>query len=86
MNFNDDLVTVARTEDFDMKTFQMTYHLSNLSKQKLTKLARVLRNESIPVHVIFACSYSYFSPSKDFLKDEGVEPTIDDEDKGGKLI
>ena len=72
MNFDDELVTLASFEDFNMKTFVSFYCLSDFSKRKLTQLAKDLEKEAQPVCIIFASSYSHESPIIEFMKKEGV--------------
>ena len=72
MNFDDELVTLATYENFDMKTFASSYHLSDFSKRKLTQLAKDIKKEARPICIIFASSYSHESPIIEFMKKEGV--------------
>ena len=76
MNFDDELVTLASFEDFNMKTFVSFYCLSDFSKRKLTQLAKDLQKEAQPVCIIFASSYSHESPILDFIKKEGLIDAI----------
>ena len=72
MNFDDELVTLATYENFDMKTFASSYHLSDFSKRKLTQLAKDMKKEIRPTCIIFASSYSHESPIVEFIKKVGV--------------
>ena len=87
MNFDDELITLASEENFDMKTFVCTYHVAEFSKRKLTQLAKDLKTETRPVCIIFASSYSHYSPIVDVMKREGVftalKGTNDQKNNGG---
>ena len=72
MNFDDELIMLASEENFDMKTFVSTFHLSQFSKRKLTQLTKDLQKETRPVCIIFASCYSHESPIIDILETEGV--------------
>ena len=75
MNFDDELITLASVEEFDMKTFVSVYHLSEFSMRKLTQMAKDLQKETRPACIIFASSYSDESPIIEFMKNEGVLDT-----------
>ena len=77
MKFDDELITLASEEKLDMKTFVCTYHLSEFSKRKLTRLNIELLKETRPVCIIFASSFSHKSPIIDVLETEGVLITLE---------
>ena len=87
MNFDDELITLASEENFDMKTFVSTFHLSQFSKRKLTQLTKDLKKETRPVCIIFASSYSNESPIIDVMKNEGVLDALEEskENDGEKI-
>ena len=84
MNFDDELITVACNYSMDMATFEKTYQLSIPSLKRLEKLAKDLCNKTILLCVIFASSYSYFSPINNLLK-ASTDNTKDEDDTVGSI-
>ena len=81
--FDHSHINIFSAEEFDMKTFQSMYHLSEITKKDLKQLANKLHVQSKPIVVIFASCYSYYSEIKDFLCSQGVLATLNlNRDKG----
>ena len=53
MNFDDELITLASVEEFDMKTFVCSYHLSEFSQRKFTQLAKDVKYKKMYFTEIF---------------------------------
>ena len=83
MNFDRSLITITNAEEFDMKTFQVRYYLSEITKEDLKKLADKLIEQNRPIVVIFASCFSYHSEIKDYLCTQGVLASLTlNRDKG----
>ena len=85
------LVPITCSEEFDHKTFESKFSLSDISKHELSKLARKLLGGKEPSLIIFASCFSFDSMIKDILYSKGVMASLSiSYDKGdvtgGKLF
>ena len=72
MKYDRSLVPISATENLDLKTFECTYELSEVSRWDLKRLAKKLRESKNPSVVIFASCYSFQSEIKELLIANGI--------------
>ena len=77
MKFKDEVIPIACVENFDVKTFETEYELSERSQMKLNELCEDLCSQNRPMCVIFASCFSHQSPIKQFLIEKGLYAAID---------
>ena len=83
MKFKDEVIPIACVENFDVKTFETEYELSERSQMKLNELCEDLCSQNRSMCVIFASCFSHQSPIKQFLIEKGLYAAIDiNKDRG----
>ena len=76
MAYDEKHIQIATDENFDWKTYQCTYTLSDLSKEHLKKLAKKLCKTKKPSVLIFASCYSKWSSINETLRSNGIFATL----------
>ena len=76
MKYDFVLVPITCIEEPNLKTWETTYKLSDISKRELEKLARTLLKGKTPSLVIFASCFSFDSMIKDILYSKGVMASL----------
>lgn len=72
MGYSRELVPISAAENLNMKTFELSFELSALSKDDLTCLAKRLRESTTPNVIIFASCFSFESEVRELLIANGI--------------
>ena len=72
MRYSRELVPLSADENLNMKTFELSFELSALSKDDLQCLAKRLPESTTPNVIIFASCFSFESEVRELLIANGI--------------